>query len=160
MEDNFEHDGNFDVLQNIEFAIVSALENHPEMDDNDAMSAMDAVIKDFRDMGRGRTPKPHTFSGATQTVFDRVQEVCLWRVGKGPAPGYADEEESDAPDPEPLTVEALLQCLKKIRKSMDRHHDGGGYRGYLMFVVQYFMPDAGDGGQHYHDHHGDHCDCC
>lgn len=145
MADSFEDDDNLDVLQNIEFSIVSALETHPDMDDNDAMNAVDILIKDFRDIERGRKPKTHSLSGAVKSVFIRVRGICLLRMQ--PQPGLGGTQ--DAPSGDDLIPESALlppatifRCLKKIRKSMDRWHGTGGRRGYLEFIRRFFPTDS------------------
>lgn len=145
MSDSFENDENLDVLQNIEFAIVSVLEDYPDMDDSDAMNAFDVLIKDFRDIERGRKPKANTLTEATGGIFTRVRNICLWRMRPEPAlvePPDAAMVGDPLPESQLLPPEAISRCLKKIRKSMDRWHGVGGRRGYLEFISKYFPPGS------------------
>jgi hypothetical protein len=41
------------------------------------------------------------------------------------------------PAPEPIKVEEILLCLKRILKSVNRWNKSAGQRGYLTFIVQY-----------------------
>lgn len=147
MANDYENDENIDVLQNLEFAIMEAAREFSGADDYDVMHALDAAIKDFRDLERGRTPKTHSFQGAPQAILQGVMAVCDWRMGKGPIPGVELQqtgEEKDIPDPQPLPAATLARCLKKIRKSVDNWHGVGGSRGYLEFIANYF-PQGSDG---------------
>lgn len=142
MSNGHEDYENLDVLQNIEVMIVSALEDFPDMDDYDAMNAVDALIKDFRDLERGREPKSRNLSDATGLIFERIRSVCSWRMGQGPAPGIGADGGDDDAEPPLLSPATLSRCLKKVRKSMDRRHGAGGRRGYLEFIIQYFPPGS------------------
>lgn len=141
MADSFENDENLDVLQNIEFAIMAAAREFPEADDYDVMHALDAALKDFRDLERGRAPKTHSFQGAPYAIFQGIMAVCDWRIGKRPNPGAEIQQpgnEKDLPVPQPLPAATLARCLKKIRKSVDNWHGVGGRRGYLEFIAKCF----------------------
>lgn len=145
MADSFEYDENLDLLQNIEFCMVSALDEYPDMDDSDAMNAFDVLVRDFRDIERGRKPKLHSLSGAVESVFVRVQGICLIRML--PQSGLGDMEDAsfDAglfPESALVPPETISRCLKKIRKSMDNWHGVGGRRGYLEFIRSYFPTDS------------------
>ncbi len=145
MMDSFEGDENLDVLQNIEFCVVAALKEYPDMDDSDAMNAFDALIKDFRDIERGRTPKTHSLSGAVESVFLRVRGICLLRIQPQPALDGIQSDRSDVdliPDSALLPPATISRCLKKIRKSMERWHGVGGRRGYLDFIVRFFPQNS------------------
>ena len=39
--------------------------------------------------------------------------------------------------PEPITLDEIIACLKRVRKSINRWHRRGGHQGYLTFVDQY-----------------------
>ncbi|MDR1518886.1 MAG: hypothetical protein LBU23_01915 [Planctomycetota bacterium] len=147
MADESENDENLDVLQNIEFAVVSATDEFKDADDYDVMHALDILIKDFRDFERGREPKKRSLEGAAQAIFRDVMAICLWRMGKGAAPGVADGESAapeDIPEPPPLPAATLSRCLKKIRKSVDNWNGVGGRRGYLEFIRRYFPPGSAE----------------
>lgn len=69
-----------------------------------------------------------------QAIFGRVQTMCDWRLGHD----VLTTEESEAlPPMEPLQVEEIVACLKRIRKSVQRWTKQGGRQGYLTFVEQF-----------------------
>jgi hypothetical protein len=124
-----------DALQNIEFAIVSAYHDHPEVVDAHVIRALEAVIGSYRAEMAGRMPEEFSASPLEAELYRAIHIVCEWRLGRireedveGGLPG---------PAPEPITVEEVLLCLKRILKSVNRWNKSGGQRGYLTFIVQY-----------------------
>ena len=72
-----------DVLQNIEFAIISSYRERPEeISDWSVEAALDALIRAYGAEHSGRTLRPARLSEAEQTIYDRVQGMCEWRLGR------------------------------------------------------------------------------
>lgn len=126
-----------DVLQNIEFAIVSVARETPELVDYDVESALDNLIRHYSAQAQGRTATLRPLSEERQTIFDRVQSMCDWRLGKT---DFEPNEEGEAlPAMEPLSNEEIVACLKRIRKSVQRWTKQGGRQGYLTYVEQFIV---------------------
>ncbi len=139
MTSSFDDDERLDILQNIEFAIVPAADEFPASDDYDVMHALDLIIKDFRDIERGREPKSHSLDGAAQAIFQNVMAVCNWRLGKESLPDWIEAVNTGGmSDTGPASAPLLSHCLMKIRKSVDSWHGVGGSRGYLEFIRKFF----------------------
>ena len=61
--------------------------------------------------------------------------MCDWRLGRE---GLVTADESeDVPQPEPVTLDVIVACLKRIRKSVQRWNKEGGCQGYLTFVGRF-----------------------
>jgi hypothetical protein len=124
-----------DVLQNIEFAIVSTYRDHPEMRDGDVTYALEAVISAYRAEMASRPAEEFSASAAEAALCRAIRNMCEWRLGR------IDAEDLEAaplgPVPQPIKVEEILLCLKRILKSVTRWNKSGGQRGYLSFIVQY-----------------------
>ncbi len=124
-----------DVLQNIEFAIVWTYHNHPEMVDAHVIRALEAVIASYRAETAGRTAEAFSASPLEAELYQAIRTMCEWRLGR------IREEDLEAdvpgPAPEPITVEEIMLCLKRILKSVNGWNKSGGRRGYLSFIVQY-----------------------
>ncbi len=75
-------DRHLDVLQNIEFAIVSVYRQQPDLRDRDVMRGLDAVIDVYRAEVRGHTPKEVNLPEPEQTIFERTQSICEVRLGR------------------------------------------------------------------------------
>jgi hypothetical protein len=124
-----------DVLQNIEFAIVSTYHDHPEMVDAHVMWALEAVLGSYRAETAGRTPEEFPAAPAEADLYRAIRNMCEWRLGRL-RPDDADAADL-GPAPEPITIDEIVLCLKRILKSVHRWNKSGGQRGYLTFIVQY-----------------------
>jgi hypothetical protein len=126
----------FDVLQNIETAIVSVYEIDATLLDFDVLEAVDVLIRNYaleEESGGTRTSR---LSSPAQRVHDAVRLICEWRLGSrpldtaNPADRWASGELSRA---------ELLLCLKRLRKSVRLWNKQGGRQGYLDYVRQFLM---------------------
>ena len=68
-------DTHLDVLQNIEFAIVSVYRKQRGLRDLDVMRALDALVDVYRAEARGYTPKDISLSEPEYTVFQCVKGI-------------------------------------------------------------------------------------
>jgi hypothetical protein len=119
-----------DVLQNIEFGIISVYREHPELVDFAAMRALEALIDHYVAQKIGRAPKRSSLDEVETEVFQRMKSLCDWRLGYSPGPG-------NIPQAKPLAPDEILQCLKRILKSTHRWNKLNGRRGYLDLVAKY-----------------------
>jgi hypothetical protein len=120
---------NLDILQNLESAVAQVWRRHPEMSDYVAQRAYDAAYQQYRDEARGHTPKPCALTGLDREVFDALSAICEFRLGRNALSGGPDE-----PAISPVPVSRLLDCLRELRKSVERHTKFGGRQGYLTFI--------------------------
>jgi hypothetical protein len=121
-----------DVLQNIEFAIVSVYRERNDLRDYEVMRALDALIDFYRAEARGHIPKEFHLPEKETLVFQRVQDMCEFRLGRGNLGSNVQ-----AISIEKKTADEILACLRKIRKSVDRWNKQGGKQGYLQFVSEF-----------------------
>jgi len=61
-----------DVLQNIEFAIVSVYHEHNDLNDYEVMNALDALIERYRLESHGHTSKEYHLLPKETLVIQRV----------------------------------------------------------------------------------------
>ena len=123
-----------DVLQNIEFAVVRTCHAHPEMTNYVVMRAYEAAIAHYHAEARGLTPKPATLTGVDLEVFDGVRAVCEWRLGRGAAANPAPDAEI-----QPISLEDLVACLRRLKKSVEHWTQMGGRQGYVQFIRQFIQ---------------------
>ena len=72
-----------DVLQNIEFAIVSTYRERPEeISDWSVETALETLIRAYGAEHTGRAPRPARLSEAEQAIYDAVKGMCEWRLGR------------------------------------------------------------------------------
>jgi len=114
-------DEHLDVLQNIEFAIVSVYREKSDLLDLAVMRALDALIDVYRAEARGHTPKAVSLPEPERIIFERARAVCKTLHG------------------DDTTADVILACMRKIRKSVEKWDKRGGQQGYLRFVSQYVM---------------------
>ena len=126
-----------DVLQNIEFGIVSVYRRRSDLTDFNVEEALNALIQVYRAQQRGRTISAPKLSSLGQAVFDAVKPICGWRLGQKTL--GQDYFRSDSGDPEPISTDDLVACLKRIRKSIKLWSKQGGRQGYLEYIEQ-FLP--------------------
>lgn len=122
-----------DVLQNIEFVIVSAFRRHPNLSDHGVRRALEAVSDSYAAEVVGRPPRRFGLSSDEQELFGAVKEMCDWRLGR-----ESLRSDQRAVEIEPITLEELNFCLKRLLKSIRRWNREGGVQGYLRFVSKYF----------------------
>lgn len=125
-------DDYLDVLQNIEFAIVSVYREQPELRDYAVMHALDALIQYYRAESRGQTRPQVNLPEKEALIFQRTQQLCEFRLGRG----SLGTEAAVLPTQD-KTVDEILACLRRIRKSVDRWNKHGGLQGYLKFASQF-----------------------
>ena len=126
-------DKHLDILQNLESAIVEVWRRHPEMTDHVALRAYDAAYEQYRAEARGHTPKPCQLTGLDRESFDAVIGICEYRLGRRALPDESGEPIT------PVSPSTLVECLRELRKSVERHTEAGGRQGYLTFIDQ-FLP--------------------
>ena len=120
-----------DVLQNIEMAIVSVYREHNDLLDYDVDKVLNILWTEYRNAKQGRaTPAPKLGENA-ELVYDRIKEMCEWRLGRTSMKAAKGSARLKA---EPISIDEIMDCLKRIRKSVDLWNKQGGRHGYLYFI--------------------------
>lgn len=125
-----------DVLQNIESIIAGTYRQHRELSDYGVMRALEALIDVYNAECIGRKPKHFNLSDVEHQLMDSMQGICEWRLGREQMI-IDDESRTPIPSPEPLTVDEILLCLKRILKSVKFWNKEYGSQGYLNFIIQH-----------------------
>jgi hypothetical protein len=128
----------FDVLQNIESAIVTVFDRNPGVVDRDVVAAVEALINGYTREKSGHSASSVGPPGRARVVYEQCRHICEWRLGRQPLNG---EPTKDDPRPGELSVSELILCLKRLRKSVRLWHARGGPQGYVKYVHQ-FLSDA------------------
>lgn len=124
-----------DVLQNIEFAIVSVHQEHPLLVDFDVENALNALINRYHAEATAHEPRRVNLSERAQLVYERVEAMCEWRLGRQ---NFTTENgEKFELQPGSVNLDVILACLKRIRKSVQRWNKEGGRQGYLTFIGRF-----------------------
>ena len=124
-----------DVLQSIEFAIVSTHREHPDMTDYAVMQALEALIDRYKGEKAGRPPRDFRLSEVECLLEDAVRSKCEWRLGRGGLEGGSPTAKDAAM--EPKSMDEIILCLKRVLKSVQKWNKEGGRQGYLTFIGHY-----------------------
>lgn len=127
----------FDVLQNIEHAIVDVFRNHDELTDYQVDNALAGLIRVYQARSRNQPAPRIALKPLEQEVFEAVKFMCDWRLGEPqlPGEGMPDLQELGL---RPKTLDEIVACLKRIRRSISLWNKQGGRQGYLTFVSSFF----------------------
>jgi hypothetical protein len=124
-----------DVLQNIEFAIMSVYRENPLLVDFDVEAAINALISLFHAQSQNHEARRTNLNERATLVYERVEAMCDWRLGREES--LSADMQQRGPRPEPVTLDVIVACLKRIRKSVQRWNKEGGRQGYLTFAGRF-----------------------
>ena len=118
-----------DVLQNIEWALLSLVKDHPELSDHDMLRIIEQALTYYKSQQRGNPAIAQSkLTDIRQDIFERILSMCEWRLGRLPPP---DKQIAC----NPITIEELILCLKRIEKSIKFWTKQGGRKGYINFAA-------------------------
>ena len=126
-------DEHADVLQNIEFAITSVHRDEPTLLDLDVIEALEVLIRGYGLDEQGRSWPRTQLSERAALVLGACRQACEWRLGRTSMPTSSGGDAAPAPIP----VAAIVQCLKRLRKSARLWDDRNGRQGYLEYIEQF-----------------------
>ena len=127
-----------DVLQNMEMVIQQIDLEADDLVDLEVLDAIDALFNAYSAELKGRNAPTIRLSPLKRKIYDAVREVCEFRLGRESIQ-TADGKPLEHM-PEPITVEAVVECLKRIKVSVRRWNASNGRRGYLEFTATFFLP--------------------
>jgi hypothetical protein len=126
-------DDKLDILQNLEFSVVEVWRAHPEMSDYNALRAYETAFQAYRAELRGHAPKAADLNGLDGEALMALRAMCEFRLGRGPASVAGPESIP------PIALQLLVDCLRELSKSVERHTKASGRQGYLNFVDQFLQ---------------------
>jgi hypothetical protein len=124
-----------DVLQNIESAILGVYREKRELADYQVDSALEALGRTYAGEARGKAPVLPKNPLALE-VYQAMKSMCDWRMGRE---NVVDEEGQPMSADGAQSVDEILVCLKRLRKSVETWSKKGGSQGYLHYISQ-FIP--------------------
>jgi len=126
-----------DVLQNIEAAIVGIYRKHSEMVDWDVQKAVEGLIRNYQAESSGRPAPELTLKPLSREVYDRARSMCEWRLGRIQLQAKSKKGKFVDMPMEPITIDEIVACLKRIQRSIEKWGRRSGQQGYLQFVSQF-----------------------
>jgi hypothetical protein len=121
------------VLQNIEFGIVKIFRQNSELMDWDVLQTLDALIKKYKAEAASRPEPVLALNEQRQNLFDSVKAMCDLNLGRAK---LLDRKGF----PVTLTVvnvDEIIQCLKRIHRSVEFWNKKNGRQGYLNFIIEH-----------------------
>lgn len=122
-----------DVLQNIEYAILSIYRENPNLLDYEVDKALNILWTEYHNEQRGKAMPAYQLGTNAQMVYTRVHSMCEWRLGRQKLESKKDDQLVEM-NIKPLTLDEVAACLKRIRKSVELWTKQGGRQGYLYFI--------------------------
>jgi hypothetical protein len=119
-------------LKGIETAIIGVRSRERELVDSEVDRALEALIDHYVAQLRKRPPRDFRLGARDQMVFADVQTAANGLLHPTPEPATGESSQV-----KPLTLNELLDCLKRIRKSVAFWTEREGRRGYLNFVAMH-----------------------
>lgn len=127
-------DDYLDVLQNLEYMIVDTYRENSDLLDFDVLIVLDAIMNFYISGIRGVEPRNFNLSGKQSELYRAVKEVADYRIT-----GKTTDDEGNEYEIEPITVNELLDCLKRIKKSVQFWTKEMGRQGYLNYVSNFII---------------------
>lgn len=127
-----------DTLRSIELAIVRVYREEDNLVDFQTLTAVNGLIRVYTAKVRNRNAPVLKLDHLSQKVFNDVKLACDGWLGQAPVfdeTGQMAEVKENA-----LRVSEIIDCLKRIRKSIQMWQKEGGRTGYYEFIDQ-FLPD-------------------
>ena len=124
-----------DVLMNIELTIVGEYREHPELKNYDVEVAVNNAIRAFTAKKRGKPFSTPKMTERRTEIYDRVCTMCemLLSMSEGEPLSREDGTEVRLPMID-VSLDAMILCLKRIRKSIQHWTKREGPKGYLTFI--------------------------
>jgi hypothetical protein len=128
-------DADLPALRELEAAVMTEWKTHPDITNYTVGRVYDALHQQYRARLRSRELKPAALEGAEREIFDVLQKVCekLLATGAAPLPGLPNS------NTKPITLEQLVDYLRELMRSVERHTQSGGRYAYLTFLRE-FIP--------------------
>lgn len=126
-----------DVLQNIEFAIVNVYRNEQALSDYDVSKILSVLISGYQAEHSKRDFSKPSLSPLQERLYVSVKHMCEWRLGREAID--KKEKRLQKGKPKSISVEEIIACLKRIRKSVEMWNKQSGRKGYLDYIDQFLV---------------------
>ena len=124
-----------DVLRSMEIALVKAYRSDDAMTDWETLTAVNGLIRTYTAVARRRNPPNLKMSTQAQKSFAELKLTCEGWLGQKPI--FDEAGQMEELGEQALAVSEVIDCLKRIRKSVEMWQKEGGRRGYFNFADQY-----------------------
>jgi len=123
-------DEDLPALREVEAAVIAVWVRRPEMSDHTTGRAYEANHQIYRSRLRNHEPKPVNITGIDSEAFNAVRNVCEKLLVTGAEP----MKSVPGGNTRPIALGKLVEYLRELQRSVERHTKLGGRQGYLQFV--------------------------
>ena len=103
--------------------------------DFDVEAAINALISLYHAQSQSHEARRTNLNEHATLVYERVKAMSEFRLGREEL--LSTDMREQGPRPEPVPLDVIVACLKRIRKSVQRWNKEGGRQGYLTFVGRF-----------------------
>lgn len=116
------------ILHTLETVVLQQYRKNPALTDYEVLRAYETTIMFYTAQQKNQDPKLVALSPLEQTLYDSISITCRECVdGKGIFRS------------EPVGVDVIIACLKRLRKSVNMWTKNYGRQGYLNYIRN-FIP--------------------
>jgi hypothetical protein len=130
-----------DPLRSMEIALVKTYRVHDTMTDWETLNALNGLLRAYTAEQRRRQLPDLKLKPLAQQCYDELKLTCEGWLGRAPIVDEAGQI-ADLSD-KCLTLTEIINCLKRVRKSVEMWQKEGGQRGYFNFVDPFLPPNSG-----------------
>ena len=123
-----------DILQNIEFVIVTYCREHPDLKDVDVILATERLVGLYTREKKKLPMLPVNLPEKVLALFEAMKEICESRLTRESVNKVNDEIVGYR-----VPLRLMILCLERLCDSMRLWNKKDGAKGYLNYVSQYVM---------------------
>lgn len=121
-------------LLNLELAVISFYEEHPELTDAQVDSVYEELGKRYRAEATAHEYRPGRLEGLRDTLHQELLPVAELLVGRP----------TNVLPNVPISAEEMTLIFKRLRTSIKTWQKRGGRQAYLEYVSQFMQGTFGD----------------
>lgn len=120
------------ILQEMEQEIQIIDRASEDLIDAEVYDAIDALLGAYTAQLRGRNAPHVRLSPLKKQIYEAVKAACEARITR-------DSEQAGSDNSDKVSVDAIVECLKRLRISIKRWNTVNGRRGYIEFTANFFL---------------------
>lgn len=125
-----------DTLRSMELTLVRQYRQLAQLTDWEVKTAVNNLIRLYSHETHRRQPPQLRQDPATQLVYGRLRQTCEGWLGRAPLVDEVGNVTTLTQNA--LSVDEVIACLKRIRRSIEQWQKEGGRRGYFEFINEFF----------------------
>jgi len=120
---------------NVDLSLGDVQRQQGKVGAREARDALRALVHAYQAESRNRAVPDAELKPLAQAADLNVKAMCDWRLGRETMQNAQGQRVGEGVTPK--TLDEIIACLKRIRRSVENWHKRGGRRGYFDFVGEY-----------------------